>query len=70
MSTLASVPTQPIRQPGLYQSLSFADYHSSAAVPPSSDLRRAWGQSLAHMHDQWVYNPHAAPPEEKRRSGP
>ena len=72
IGVLASAPSLPIWQPGLYQALIFADYHGAVAVAPgeyaisSSDLRTARGQSLVDMHDHWTHNPADAAREETR----
>jgi len=63
----------PITRDGLYKSISIDDYHSDRCLPSgeygvsSSDLRRGWSLSMAHLFDTWVHNPKRAPRDKEPR---
>lgn len=53
--------SKPITKPGVYSGIPLNRYHSGDICDgksvSSTDLRKAWGISLAHFFDQWPGNP-------------
>jgi hypothetical protein len=56
---------QPITQPGWYSNIPIERYHSAGICDgpavSSSNLRRCWTHSPAHMNAEWAENPEAEP---------
>ena len=58
---------KPITKNGIYSGIPLRTYHSKAICDgdsvSSSNIRTAWNESLAHMHNSWCCNPQAEPME-------